>query len=77
MYNANKVRGFERQSFQNKIFDLLAKITGLIREIMGELFYAYLFEKKAFWLLALPKQMLFLTNFNKNIFSKLRALDWV
>ena len=43
---------------------------------MGGFFYAYLFEKKAFWLLALPKQMLFLIIFNKNIFSKLRALDW-
>ena len=26
---------------------------------MGGFFYAYLFEKKTFWLLALPKQMSF------------------
>ena len=40
---------------------------------MGGLFYAFFFEKKAFWLLALPKQMLFLTIFNKKHFFKTKS----
>ena len=33
----------------------------------------FFFEKKAFWLLALPKQMLFLTIFNKKHFFKTKS----
>ena len=42
-----------------------------------DIFGAYVLEKRAFCLLAPPKQMSFLTISNENIFSKLRTLDWV
>ena len=35
------------------------------------------FEKKNILVVAFPKEILFLTIFNKHIFSKLTALDWV
>lgn len=53
--------------FQNKILHLLAIITWPIPEIWGTgaYFGAYVAKKRAFCLLAFPKEMLFFTIFNK------------
>ena len=63
-----------------QLLEISILLAGPIPDIksMGGIFLGHIFRKKSvFCLLAPPKQMSFVTSYNRNIFLMLMVLDWV